>query len=596
MTTYRYKGQTKDGTAVSGVIRAYDEFEAASRLRETVAVITRLEEVQEKKENIFNRPIGLKIKEKELALICSQFAIILSAGMSIQHCVEMVAAQTRNRHIRQMLEKVAEEVGAGYSMAQSFENNAPYLPKTFIETVRAGEQSGTLEECFQRLHRYYDKSAKTKAKVVSTLTYPAMVIVVAIVVFIIIIAVAVPAFNDVFAEMGTQLPGITRVLLAISDFFIGWWWLLLLIAAGLGIAYMVARRSIRGRRAIAAWSLTKAPLHRLHSLNAAAQFAHSMATMLTAGLPVPKALDVTGNVISNYTFALAVQEVKQKVERGRTISESMGQIEYFPKMLTEMVGVGEQSGSLEETLDVIGEYFDNEVEVTTARLLSVLEPIITIALAVIVVVLLLAVRDLIPVVSYLAAHGRCRYCGAKLSRRHVLSEAVSALVFVTLLLHYDISLQALEGWCVAGILLACSFADLEGYIIPDRFIAVGVVLFITTLFFDPQPLRRALDGAIGGLAVAGGVLLLVLGMEKLLGREAMGGGDIKLLFLTGLFLGWKRNLLCLVAACVIGIVWGLLQKKRDGGEAIPWGPSIALGAWLTALCGQQIIDWYLGLL
>ena len=232
MTTYRYKGQTKDGTAVSGVIRAYDEFEAASRLRETVAVITRLEEVQEKKENIFNRPIGLKIKEKELALICSQFAIILSAGMSIQHCVEMVAAQTRNRHIRQMLEKVAEEVGAGYSMAQSFENNAPYLPKTFVETVRAGEQSGTLEECFQRLHRYYDKSAKTKAKVVSTLTYPAMVIVVAIVVFIIIIAVAVPAFNDVFAEMGTQLPGITRVLLAISDFFIGWWWLLLLIAAG----------------------------------------------------------------------------------------------------------------------------------------------------------------------------------------------------------------------------------------------------------------------------------------------------------------------------------------------------------------------------
>lgn len=149
----------------------------------------------------------------------------------------------------------------------------------------------------------------------------------------------------------------------------------------------------------------------------------------------------------------------------------------------------------------------------------------------------LAVRDLIPVVSYLAAHGRCRYCGAKLSRRHVLAEAVSALVFVTLLLHYDISLQALEGWCVAGILLACSFADLEGYIIPDRFIAVGVVLFITTLFFDPQPLRRALDGAIGGLAVAGGVLLLVLGMEKLLGREAMGGGDIKLLFLTGLFLG-----------------------------------------------------------
>ena len=204
----------------------------------------------------------------------------------------------------------------------------------------------------------------------------------------------------------------------------------------------------------------------------------------------------------------------------------------------------------------------------------------------------LAVRDLIPVVSYLAAHGRCRYCGAKLSRRHVLAEAVSALVFVTLLLHYDISLQALEGWCMAGILLACSFADLEGYIIPDRFIAVGVVLFITTLFFDPQPLQRALDGAIGGLAVGEPAEI----MYEMIDVVEPFAPKEKLLFLTGLFLGWKRNLLCLVAACVIGIVWGVLQKKRDGGEAIPWGPSIALGAWLTALCGQQIIDWYLGLL
>ena len=391
MTTYRYKGQTKDGTAVSGVIRAYDEFEAASRLRETVAIITRLEEVREKKESIFNRPIGLKIKEKELALICSQFAIILSAGMSIQHCVEMVAAQTRNRHIRQMLEKVAEEVGAGYSMAQSFENNAPYLPKTFIETVRAGEQSGTLEECFQRLHRYYDKSAKTKAKVVSTLTYPAMVIVVAIVVFIIIIAVAVPAFNDVFAEMDTQLPGITRVLLATSDFFVGWWWLLLLIGAALVIAYLAFKRTERGKLVLASYAIERAPLRRLRSMSAAGRFANTMSTMLTAGLGVPRALDVTSQVVGNYLFSLGVRKVKENVERGRGIAESMAGVECFPKMLTEMVGVGERAGSLPQTLDVIGNYFDSEVETQSTRLLSVLEPVITIVLAVIVVVLLLAV-------------------------------------------------------------------------------------------------------------------------------------------------------------------------------------------------------------
>lgn len=133
----------------------------------------------------------------------------------------------------------------------------------------------------------------------------------------------------------------------------------------------------------------------------------------------------------------------------------------------------------------------------------------------------LAPRDLVPVFSYVFSRGRCRYCGAKLSPRHAVGEAVAALVFVSLLLRYDISLRTLEAWAVACLLLACAFADLEGYIIPDRFIAVGVVLFIVTLFFVPDPGKRALDGLIGGVAVGGGVLLLALLMEKLLRRDAM---------------------------------------------------------------------------
>ena len=268
-----------------------------------------------------------------------------------------------------------------------------YAPAvTLTETLRAGEQSGTLESCFQRLHAYYDRSAKTRAKIVSTLTYPVMVIIVAIVVFVIIIAVAVPAFTDAFTDLGSgSLPGVTRALMAVSAFFTKWWWLVLGVLALLVIAYLTFRRTERGRAALAAWSLTRAPLRRIHSMNAAAQFAHSMATLLAAGLPLPRALEVTANVVSNYTFSLAVRQVRQDVERGRPMAESMAGIECFPAMLTEMVGVGERSGALEETLDVIGGYYDNEVSVTTARLLAVLEPAITIALAVLVVLLLLAV-------------------------------------------------------------------------------------------------------------------------------------------------------------------------------------------------------------
>ena len=390
MTTYRYKGQTVDGAKVSGVIRAYDEFEAVAKLRDTCAFVTKLEEVKEKK-SAFSVGTHVRIKEKELALICSQFSIILGTGLPVMRCVEMVASQSRNKRTRRMLEKVAEDIGAGYSMAQSFENNMPGLPKTFIETVRAGEQSGALEECFKRLHKYYDKTAKTKAKVISTLTYPAMVIAVAVIVVIIIMVKAIPAFGDVFAEMGTEMPAVTKGLIAVSNFFVGWWWLILLILALLGILYTLAKRTEKGRVAISTFSLKHAPLRRLHSMSAAGQFANTMATMLAAGLPVPKALDVVSQVIGNYVFSVGVREVKQSVERGRTISESMEEIEYFPKMLTEMVGVGERSGSLEQTLDVIGAYFDNEVEVLTSRLLSLMEPIITILLAVVVVFLLLAV-------------------------------------------------------------------------------------------------------------------------------------------------------------------------------------------------------------
>lgn len=390
MTTYKYKGVSPDGARVSGVIKAYDEFEAVSQLRETCSVVTKIEAVPEQKEGGVSFG-SHRIKDKELAILCSQFAIILTSGLPIVRCVEMVAAQARTREVRQLLERVAEDVSGGYSLAQSFSNAGTLLPVTFIETVRAGEQSGTLELCFQRLHTYYDKSAKTRAKLVSTLTYPVLVLIVAAIVFLIIMVVAVPMFTSAFAEMGSELPAVTRGLMAVSGFFQRYWWALLLIVLVILIARLLLRRSEQGRLFLAAGKLRRSPLRRLHQMNAASQFASTMATMLTAGLPVTRALEVTSGVVSNYLFADAVRRVRQGVEQGRALADCMLTDPAFPRLLTEMTGVGERSGNLEQTLTVIGDYFDNEVSVTTQRLLSLLEPAITIALAVITVILLLAV-------------------------------------------------------------------------------------------------------------------------------------------------------------------------------------------------------------
>ena len=390
MKTFRYKCISADGVKTSGIIKSYDEFEAVSKLRESYNLVTRIEEVQDT-DGERGAEKRLRIKEKELAMLCSQFSIILASGLPIVRCLEMIAAQSKDKATAKMLKRVAEDVDGGYSMAAAFEKNAPHLPRTFIETVRAGEQSGALEICFKRLHKYYDKSAKLKQKLISTMTYPAIVIATAIIVFIIIMVVAVPMFIDTFEELNIELPAITKAMIALSRALTGYWWLLaILLFAACGI-YLYASRTEQGKLAIGRYKLTKAPLRRLNALNAASQFASTMSTMLASGLPITRALDITASVATNYVFGLAVRKVKEGVEQGRSMVECMGEIPYFSKLLTEMTGVGERSGSMEETLEIVGDYFSNEVDLRSQRLLSALEPIITIVLAIVAVILLLGV-------------------------------------------------------------------------------------------------------------------------------------------------------------------------------------------------------------
>ena len=180
-------------------------------------------------------------------------------------------------------------------------------------------------------------------------------------------------------------------MIALSRALTGYWWLLaILLFAACGI-YLYASRTEQGKLAIGRYKLTKAPLRRLNALNAASQFASTMSTMLASGLPITRALDITASVATNYVFGLAVRKVKEGVEQGRSMVECMGEIPYFSKLLTEMTGVGERSGSMEETLEIVGDYFSNEVDLRSQRLLSALEPIITIVLAIVAVILLLGV-------------------------------------------------------------------------------------------------------------------------------------------------------------------------------------------------------------
>lgn len=210
----------------------------------------------------------------------------------------------------------------------------------------------------------------------------------------------------------------------------------------------------------------------------------------------------------------------------------------------------------------------------------------------------LGVGDLFPIVSFLIHKGRCRYCGATLSRRHLVAEVLTAFTFLAILLEYDISLSALFSLVVASLLLVSAFADLEGLIIPDRFIIIGIIIRVLFFIFAPQVGEGILSSAIGGVAVGGGLLLIVIAYEKIRKKEAMGGGDIKLLFLTGIYFGWIENILCLLLACVIGLIFGVIYLKKAESEEsspFPFGPAIAAAGIITALLGSKIVSTYLSL-
>jgi len=209
----------------------------------------------------------------------------------------------------------------------------------------------------------------------------------------------------------------------------------------------------------------------------------------------------------------------------------------------------------------------------------------------------LGVRDLFPVFSYLFSHGTCRYCGGKLSARYLWSEIVSALVFVSVVLRFGLTAETAQFLLLACALLACSFADLEDYLIPDRFILFAIAVRLVFILLSGDILHNLWLSFLGGISVSGAILVIVLIMEKILKKEAMGGGDLKLMFVIGLYLGWQKNFLCLMFACVAGILFYFLQSssKRSPEKLFPWGPSIAIGAWAAALFGDAILQWYLGL-
>lgn len=382
MPVFKYEGTTASGQFATGIVEAFDEMEALGKARQECHVVSKLTEVRESPSFLKTEIGSGKIKVKSISLMCSQFATIMTAGMSIAHCVELVAIQTSDKHLAAILKEVASDVQSGHSLADSFQHKGgSKLPVIFYETVRAGEMAGTLDKSFKTLEEYFDKKSQTKAKLASALIYPIFVCILAVVVVIVMMVAVVPTFKEILGSLDAEMPLMTQILIDASDFMGANWIKILAVIAVIIIIFMLWKRSNAGASKWAQMKLKMPVVGKISAASNSAIFANTMSLLLSCGLPMTQTVEVTSKVMPNYAMATATNLMVQRLEEGRRLADCMRDIPSMPSTLVDMAAVGEETGSVEETLSVMGTFYDNETNRLTQNAVSKLEPAVLVFIA-----------------------------------------------------------------------------------------------------------------------------------------------------------------------------------------------------------------------
>lgn len=385
MPNFSYRARGRDGREIRGTLQAENEASAVSRIRESYPILLSITPLNEKKSlsGLLSMEIGSKrFKTKTLAILCSQFAITLRSGMPIARAMRMLAGQSGDKRLKRVMEEASEKVASGSTVASALEEYSERFPLTFIETIRAGEQSGTLDRSFERLHRFYEKSYRTTEKIKGALTYPIFVIAIAVVVVIIVMAKVIPTIANVFSDLGGELPLLTRMLIGASNFFAKYWILMLGI---LFLLYMVFRmwgNTEKGKLRKSEFALKLPLAGTINQMNASAQFANTMSVLLAAGITLDQAVETTARVMDNVLFKKEIQSMKAGIEQGRSLTECLRGCSCIPQTMIDMCSVGEETGELEENLENVADYYANEADYRVQKLLAMLEPTLLVCLAI----------------------------------------------------------------------------------------------------------------------------------------------------------------------------------------------------------------------
>lgn len=391
MPNFKYVAYSKDGREIKDSIEAGDQEEAALKIKEQGLMVVKVDAETALDKDISFSVGKKKASSRDLSVFCRQFVSISTAGVAIVDALEMLGDQTENKALQEAIFNVQASVQKGETLAGSMRQQNGIFPPIMINMVEAGESSGNLDVSFERMAIQFEKSTKIQQLVKKSMIYPIALSVIVVGVVILMMVFVVPTFSDMYADMDQELPFLTRMMVAISDFIVHKWYILLAIIAVFVVAFKVFAASKSGMYILADIKRKMPIFGKLTVKSASAQFARNLSTLTAAGISTIEALDIVSKTMSNVRFRDAVLDAKEKVAQGRPLSEPLKASGVFPNMIIHMIGIGEETGNMDDMLITAATYFEEEVEAATEQVAAVIEPLLIVVMACIVGVIIMAI-------------------------------------------------------------------------------------------------------------------------------------------------------------------------------------------------------------
>lgn len=391
METFSYTAVGADGKEKKGSIVAETREDAARSLKDQGLLPMSIGK-QSALDKDINFSFGKKgVKVRDLSVFCRQFSSIIKAGVNVINALSMMSEQTENKKLKAAIKNVQSNVEKGETLSSAMRSEGDIFPSLLISMVAAGEASGSLETAIERMAIQFEKDAKISGMVKKAMIYPIILIVVMIGVVIAMMMFVIPNFMDMFEDLDAEMPFMTVMVINMSNFILDKWWLLIIIVVGIIFAYKSYYKTDAGQHVIDRIKIKIPVFGVLTVKTACARFSRIMSTLLSAGMPMISAIEIAAGTMDNVLFKDALQKVRSGVALGMGFSQQIGVTRLFPAMLVHMVGIGEETGNIEDMLTNVANYYDEEVELATQSVTALMEPMIIIVMAVVVGALVLAI-------------------------------------------------------------------------------------------------------------------------------------------------------------------------------------------------------------